>query len=43
MTTDSIKKKKPCLRCSDMKGFSNIYWWNNMSNFAQTVIIMGYL
>ena len=43
MTTDTIKKKKPCLRCSDTKGFSNIYWWNNMSNFAQTVIIMGYL
>ena len=33
VTVDSIvKKKTPCFRCSDLKGFSNIFWWNNMSN-----------
>lgn len=33
VTIDKVEKK-PCLRWKDLKGFGNIYWWNNMSNCA---------
>lgn len=42
VTIDKVQKKS-CFKWEDCKGFSNIYWWNNMSNGAQTIIYMGYL
>lgn len=41
--TVDIVEKKPCIRWDDLKGFSGIYWLNNMCNAAQMIIYMGYL
>jgi len=42
VTIDTVEKK-PCFRLKDIKGFSAIFWWNCLSNCAQTIIYMGYL
>ena len=35
--------KKPCFSLSDFKGFSNIFWLNNLSNCAQMAVFYGYM